>query len=98
MQIEVKVDDYGERGFVGRVVVDYQQRLNILNSELIGQLISALSSLTDNEELRVLILTGAGNRAFIGGADVSEMVALNKTSAKSFITSLHEACSAFRSI
>ena len=98
MQIEVKLDDYGERGLVALVAVDYQQRLNILNSELISQLTSAVSSLTDNKDLRVLILTGAGTRAFIGGADVGEMVALNKTSAKSFITRLHEACSALRSI
>ena len=98
MRIEVKLDDYGDRGLVARVVVYYQARLNILNSELIEQLTSALSSLSDNEDLRVLILTGAGNRAFIGGADVSEMVALNNASAKEFITRLHKACSVLRSI
>ena len=98
MQIEVKLDDYAERGLVARIVVDYQPRLNILNSELIGQLTSALNDLTNNEELRVLILTGAGDRAFIGGADVNEMASLNKESAKSFITRLHDACNALRNI
>ena len=98
MQIEVKLDDYAERGLVARIVVDYQPRLNILNSELIGQLTSALNDLTNNEELRVLILTGAGDRAFIGGADVNEMASLNKATSKSFITRLHEACNALRNI
>jgi len=98
VQIEVKLDDYEDRGFVAQITVDYQERVNILNSELIGQLISALNSLTNNEQLRVLILTGAGDGAFIGGADVREMVELNKTSSKSFITRLHEACDVLRSI
>ena len=98
MQIDVKIDDNQERGLVARIVVDYQERLNILNSELIRQLTSALDSLTQKEDLRVVILTGAGNRAFIGGADVNEMAELNKTSAKDFITRLHEACAQVRNV
>ena len=98
MQIDVKIDDNQERGLVARIVVDYQERLNILNSELIRQLTSALNSLTQKEELRVVILTGAGERAFIGGADVNEMAELDKASAKDFITRLHEACTAVRDV
>jgi enoyl-CoA hydratase len=98
LQIEVKLDDYGERGVVARIVVNYQGRLNILNSDLIEQLTSAVNFLTNKEDLRGLILTGAGDRAFIGGADVNEMVALNKTSAKSFISRLHGACSAVNNV
>jgi len=96
VQIEVELDDYGARGVVARIVVYNQERLNILNSELIEQLTCAVNSLTNEADLRVLVLTGAGDRAFIGGADVNEMVSLNKTSAKSFITRLHEACSSLR--
>jgi enoyl-CoA hydratase/carnithine racemase len=98
VQIEVKLVDRGERGLVAQIVIDYQARLNILNTDLISQLTSALKSLTKTEELRVLILTAAGDRAFIGGVDVNEMVALNKTSAKSFIARLHEACTALRNL
>ena len=98
MQVDVKIDDNQERGLVARIVVDYQERLNTLNSELIRQLTSALNSLTHKEELRVVILTGAGKRAFIGGADVNEMAELNKPSAKDFITRLHGACAAVRNV
>jgi enoyl-CoA hydratase/carnithine racemase len=80
------------------MVVDYQERLNILNSELIKQLTSALNDLIRKEDLRVLILTGRGERSFIGGADVNEMAELDKASAKNFITRLHEACAALRKI
>jgi len=101
-KIELTLDDHDERGCVARIVVDYQARLNILNSELIRQLTEAVKGLADNERLRVVILTGAGDRAFIGGADINEMATLDnsptleKSSARGFISRLHEACAALR--
>lgn len=96
--IELELDSHDERGTVARIVVDNQARLNILNSELIAQLIDAITSLHCNNRLRVLILTGAGTRAFIGGADVNEMAALNRRSARDFISGLHLACAALREL
>ncbi len=107
-KVDLTLDDHDERGCVARIVVDYQARLNILNSELIRQLTAAVRSLADNERLRVVILTGAGDRAFIGGADINEMAALDnsptldrsstleKSSARGFISRLHSACAAIR--
>ena len=97
-KIELIVDDGDERGSVARIVVDYQARLNILNTELIGQLTAAVRSLAGIERLRVVVLTGAGDRAFIGGADLNEMAALDKQSARAFISLLHEACVALRDL
>jgi enoyl-CoA hydratase/carnithine racemase len=101
-KVELTLDDHDERGCVARIVVDYQARLNILNSELIRQLTDAVKSLADNERLRVVILTGAGDRAFIGGADINEMAVLDssstleKSSTRDFISRLHSACAAIR--
>lgn len=97
-KIVLTLDDHDERGCVARIVVDYQARLNILNSELIRQLTEAVNSLDGNERLRVLILTGAGDGAFIGGADINEMAALDNSSARDFISRLHEACIALREL
>ncbi len=97
-KVDVTLDDRDERGCVARIVVDYQARLNILNTELIRQLIAAINSLADNERLRVVILTGAGDRAFIGGADINEMAALDESSAREFISRLHSACAALRDV
>jgi len=97
-KLDLTLDDHDERGCVARIVVDNQARLNILNSELIRQLTEAINSLVDNERLRVLILTGAGDRAFIGGADINEMAALDKSSARDFIARLHNACAALRQL
>ena len=48
--------------------------------------------------MRVVILTGAGERAFIGGADIREMAGLDRTTASAFIARLHRACLALRSL
>ena len=96
--IILSVEDRGERGRIARIVVDYQARLNILNSKLIAQLTSAVDSLREDERLRALILTGAGDRAFIGGADINEMAKLDEESARAFIRGLHEACAALRNL
>jgi enoyl-CoA hydratase/carnithine racemase len=97
-RIELIIDDHDERGCVARVVVDNQARLNILNSELTRQLTEAVNSLADTERLRLVILTGAGDRAFIGGADIHEMAALDKSGARAFISRLHSACVALREL
>lgn len=103
-KLDLTLDDHDERGWVARIVVDNQARLNILNSALIRRLTEAVKSLADNERLRVLILTGAGDRAFIGGADINDMIALDNSSAldtssaRGFITRLHEACAALRQL
>ncbi|MFY9571769.1 MAG: enoyl-CoA hydratase [Blastocatellia bacterium] len=96
--IELTLDDRKGRGCVARVTVDYQARLNILNSELIRQLTEAIGSLAKNDRLRVVILTGAGDRAFIGGADINEMVSLDSSLARDFISRLHEASLALRNL
>jgi enoyl-CoA hydratase len=96
--IILSLEDHDERGRVARIVVDYEARLNILNSKLIAQLTSGVDSLRDDERLRALILTGAGDRAFIGGADINEMAELDEESARAFITRLHEACAALRKL
>jgi enoyl-CoA hydratase/carnithine racemase len=42
------------------------------------------------------VLRGAGERAFVGGADIGEIAALDHTTARSFITLVHRCCDAFR--
>lgn len=78
------------------ITVDNQARLNVLDMALMAELIDAFRSLEARGDLRSVVLTGAGNRAFIGGADVNEMASLNPGSAREFITRLHIACRVIR--
>ncbi len=79
-------------GKIARVTIDNQRKLNTLNSIVIGELNETLTHLDKDKSIAVLILTGAGNKSFVGGADISEMAELNPDSARVFITNMHHAC------
>jgi enoyl-CoA hydratase len=58
--------------------------LNALNAALLGELSDALDQVVADEDIRVLVLTGAGDKAFVAGADISELATFNPLSAKHF--------------
>jgi enoyl-CoA hydratase len=51
--------------------------LNALNTELLTEVDLAMHDLVDNPDIRVILLTGAGNKAFAAGADIREIAQLN---------------------
>ena len=79
-------------GTVARLSVDNQGKLNILDSGLVRLLIEHLDRLASDGAVRAIVLTGEGERAFIGGADIREMIRLEPDSARTFITTLHTLC------
>ena len=83
-------------GCVATVTIDNQQRLNCLASPAIISLRQAFEKLSEDASLRAIILTGAGDKAFIGGADLRELGAADPDSVRLFITRLHQACLAIR--
>src|SRR5262249_25567194 len=93
--VEVKLEDR-PRGRTAVVTIDNQRRLNCLSTPIIVRLAAVLSDLAAEASLRAVIITGAGDQAFIGGADLNELGALSSDSARLFITRLHHACSSFR--
>ena len=65
--------------------------LNALNVDLIKELSLALDEIAENEDIRVLILTGAGDKAFVAGADITELAKFNSLQAKVFSKKGHTA-------
>lgn len=57
---------------VAIVTIDRPAQLNALNKQTIQELNSALSQLKENTTVRVVVLTGAGEKAFVAGADIKE--------------------------
>src|SRR5262249_40903358 len=55
------------------VKISRPQALNALNSEILQELKTTLSEIARDPACRVLVLTGDGEKAFIAGADISEM-------------------------
>jgi enoyl-CoA hydratase len=93
--VKVKLEERGA-GRVARVTVDNAAKLNCLSTPLIVQMTEAFARLGADRTLRAVVLTGAGERAFIGGADLNELGGLCADSARLFITRLHMACKAIR--
>ena len=97
---EHKVEIVRERrpqGVVAHVVYDNSKRLNIVNPPAIDDLIAAFRTLSAEDDVRVVVLSGAGGKALIGGADIRHMVTLKTPeAARAFITHLHVLCDAIR--
>jgi enoyl-CoA hydratase len=70
--------------------------LNIVGSGAIGELTDAFRTVSQDGDLRVVVLRGTGDKAFIGGADINEMVTLDRSSAEVFIRRLGGFCEAIR--
>lgn len=87
--------EHRQRG-IARVTINRPAKSNALSSELLAALIASFHALSSDARLRAVILASAGDRAFIGGADVREMATLDETSARNFITLVHQACQAVR--
>jgi enoyl-CoA hydratase/carnithine racemase len=97
-RIDVRLETRAQ-GRVATVVIDNATRLNALSSLLLGQLVEALTALGKDETLRAVVITGAGERAFVGGADIREMAAIETPEvARAFIDRVHVACAAVREV
>jgi enoyl-CoA hydratase len=94
--VHVKMEDRLAGARIARVTVDNVRKLNCLSTTTIVALTEVFARLGDDPLVRAVIFTGAGDRAFIGGADLNELGALCTDSARLFITRLHMACTAIR--
>ncbi len=78
-------------GAVAVVTIDRQDALNALNVETLTELRDRLHELAEDESARVVVLTGAGERAFVAGADIKYMGGLGPDEAKEWGALGHEA-------
>ena len=59
---------------VAVVTINRPKSLNALNSETLAELDQCFGEIAERKDIRVVILTGSGTKAFVAGADISEMV------------------------
>jgi enoyl-CoA hydratase len=85
-------------GAVATVSIDNTARLNCLGHVQITAFIEAVTTLADDSSLRVLIVTGEGDRAFIGGANLHELGALDPSKARDFLILIHRMCKVLRDL
>jgi enoyl-CoA hydratase/carnithine racemase len=96
--IAVRIDQRNADTRVAYLTITNEPKLNTLDRAMMEEFLAALQELTRDESLRAVVLTGAGTKAFIGGADIHEMSQLDATSGRAFITLLHRCCDALREL
>lgn len=69
---------------IARLTITRPKALNALNSEVLTELEQVLKEVTDKAEIRVLLITGEGEKAFVAGADIAEMLEKSPLEARRF--------------
>jgi enoyl-CoA hydratase/carnithine racemase len=95
--VTVRIDQRPQ-GAIAHVTIDNAAKLNTLGSHLMIEFVERVEALGANDDLRAVVLTGAGAKAFIGGADIFEMARLDAASAEGFITLVHRSCDCLRAL
>ena len=75
---------YEKRNAIGNVQINRPQKLNALNHRVMKELLVCFEGLREDPEVRVVILTGSGDKAFVAGADIGELAAQNAVDGKEF--------------
>jgi enoyl-CoA hydratase/carnithine racemase len=88
-----------EGGGVAFVTLDREAKLNAFDSDIMEQFAGVIEELARDEQLRCVVVTGAGDRAFCAGADVEELASIVfPPEARAFIGRVHACCDAVRTL
>ena len=74
------------QGDIAIVRINRPEALNAMNTEVISELSRAIDIIASDENTRVVIITGAGERSFCAGADISYMVNIEPMQAEKYAT------------
>ncbi len=69
---------------IATITFNRPKALNALNGALLDEFSLALDEISGNEDIRVLVLTGAGDKSFVAGADITELATFGPLQAKVF--------------
>jgi enoyl-CoA hydratase len=75
---------YSVEGFVATITIAREKALNALNWQTLNEIAWALREADGDERIRAVIVTGAGEKAFVAGADIADMVEKTATEARAF--------------
>jgi enoyl-CoA hydratase len=73
-----------KKEFTGWITINRPKKLNALNVKTVVELIDAFTEIKSDPEVRVVVLTGAGEKSFAAGADIDELRKLNSLEGKQF--------------
>jgi enoyl-CoA hydratase len=71
-------------GGIATVTISREAQLNALSADVLAELTACAGELEIDDEVRVVVVTGAGDKAFVAGADISEMTEMSPMAAQAF--------------
>ena len=80
MSLKLKIKDE-----VGIITIDREKSLNALNKQVLKEILKTLNKFIKSNDVKVIFITGSGDKAFIAGADIKEMSKLDPKSASNFV-------------
>jgi enoyl-CoA hydratase len=92
----VRTERRGEAGNVAYITANNPSKRNAIGMDGKRAIVAAFRRLCEDEKLRVVVLTGAGDKSFIAGADIAEMKDLTRDQAEEEHSLTHYACDAIR--
>ena len=73
-----------KKGNIAVATINRPKALNALNSAVVADLDEMIGQIMADEEIRALVITGSGEKAFVAGADIGEMSTLTKAEGEAF--------------
>lgn len=70
---------------VAKLTINRPKALNALNQTVLSELKSAVAQIEDNEKIKIVIITGAGEKSFVAGADISELKGLINNASAAYL-------------
>jgi enoyl-CoA hydratase len=86
------------QGGVARVTINRPKALNALNTATLRALRGVVDDLAGNGDVRCVVITGAGDKSFVAGADIAEMAAMRPQAARGFSALGHETFDALEAL
>ena len=94
--VQATAPGLNEPASVARLTINRAAKSNALDVATLQAFVDAVERAAQDPSVRALVVTGDGDRAFVGGADIKHMSAMTSESARTFITGVHRCCDALR--
>jgi len=78
-----------QNGPLATITINRPEVLNSISNELVYELIKAFRNISSDPNIRIIVITGAGDKAFVGGVDLHTLAKLDIKTGERFISDLH---------
>jgi len=96
--LESKLIIYEKSEGIATITLNRPEALNAFSKEVVDEVLQALDDVRSDEKVRVVVLTGAGEKAFSAGADIKAMIGMNALKARELSFMGEKLCLAFENL